>query len=101
MSADLALDELRAAVEATLWCRATFSKSVPVSEELSGYGAWDGVVHIFDLVGHPAQTVAYAWSELLAGDIPRFFVFPQDKLIASPAHAVRVALMERRRRMPG
>ena len=91
--ADLDMDELREAVEDMLRCGATFSKSVSVKEEIPGHRAWDGVVHIFDLVGHLGRTIAYAWSEPMAGGAPRFFVFAQGKLIASPAHAVRAALM--------
>ena len=98
--ADLAMDELREAVEVMLRCRAIFSKSVPVSEELSGHGAWDGVVHTFDLVGHPGRSVAYAWLAVLTGGAPRPVVLTQGKLIASPVRAVRFVLMARQPRSP-
>lgn len=41
---------------------ATFVQVVPVREEFEGAPVWEGVVHVFDLVGNPAATRAFAWS---------------------------------------
>ena len=35
-------------------------QSVPVRETFDGKTVWEGVVHIFDLIGHPTATHAYA-----------------------------------------
>ena len=34
---------------------------------------WEGVVHVFDLVGHPTATRAYAWSSPIEGSTKRRF----------------------------
>ena len=41
---------------------ATFVQAVPVHEVFEGKTVWDGVVHVFDLAGHPTANRAYAWS---------------------------------------
>ena len=53
-------DQLRQAVESVHSCRATFAQTVPVREVFQGQPVWEGVVHVFDLEGHPKATRAYA-----------------------------------------
>jgi hypothetical protein len=43
-------------------CVAQLAQSIPVKEEASGAVIWEGVVHVFDLKGHPTAARAYAWS---------------------------------------
>ena len=43
-------------------CSASFQKAVLVKEEFEGRTAWEGIVHIFDLTGHPEADKCYAWS---------------------------------------
>jgi hypothetical protein len=50
--------ELQAAVERMHACKATLAQSVPVSEVAGGRAVWQGVVHVFDLAGHPKATRA-------------------------------------------
>jgi hypothetical protein len=38
-------------------------ESLPVKAEFEGKTAWDGVVEVFDLFGHPATSRVYAWSQ--------------------------------------
>jgi hypothetical protein len=37
-------------------------ESVPVKETFQGQTVWEGIVEVFDLVGHPTAFRAYAWS---------------------------------------
>lgn|SRR5487761_190533 len=37
-------------------------ESVPVKETFQGKTVWDGVVEVFELVGHPKALRAYAWA---------------------------------------
>jgi hypothetical protein len=48
-------------------CSATLAQSVPVLETFEGQTVWEGVVHVFDLEGHPKATRAYAWSSPIEG----------------------------------
>jgi hypothetical protein len=57
-----ATGELKHAVERTHGGSAEFVQSVPVRETFEGETVREGVVHVFDLTGHPTATRAYAWS---------------------------------------
>jgi len=37
-------------------------ESVPVKETFQGKTVWEGVVEVFDLVGHPTAFRVYAWA---------------------------------------
>ena len=68
------------------------AKSVPVKETHGGATVWEGVVHVFDIAGHPKATRAYAWSSPIEGsDKRRFFAVLHLPPITSPADAVCVA----------
>jgi hypothetical protein len=41
---------------------ATYVESVPVKEMFQGRTVWEGVVEVFDLIGHPTAMRVYAWS---------------------------------------
>ena len=62
------LERLRKAMEQTHGCRGHFREAVPVVER-SGGGevVWAGIVHAFDLEGHPAASRCYAWSAPIGG----------------------------------
>lgn len=86
--------ELKAAVESQHGGKATFAQSVPVDERHNGKPVWQGVVHVFDLAGHPKATRAYAWSSPIEGsDKRRFFAVLQMGAIKTPADAVRAAII--------
>jgi hypothetical protein len=61
-----------------------------------------GVVHVFDLAGHPTATRAYAWSSPIEGsDKRRFFAVLHTNRINSPIEAVRAAIVaEHRQQRP-
>ena len=48
--------QLRQAVMAQHGGVATLAQTVPVHEAFNGHVVWDGVVHVFDLDGHPSAT---------------------------------------------
>ena len=76
----------------------TLAKSVPVRETFEGWTVWEGVVHVFDLTGHPTATRAYAWSSPIEGsDKRRFFTGLHMGAIKSPADAVRAAVVSENR----
>ena len=71
---DASVQQLRKAVESTHSCSAVAVQSGPVEERYNGLPVWQGVVHVFDLTGHPTATRAYAWSSPIEGsDKRRFF----------------------------
>jgi len=67
---------------------------VHIRETFEGKPVWEGVVHVFDLAGHPKATRAYAWSSPIEGsDKRRFFAVLQMGAIKSPQDAVRAAIV--------
>jgi len=77
---------------------ATVAQSVPVKETFDGKTVWEGVVHVFDLTGHPKATRAYAWSSPIEGsDKRRFFAVLHEGPVKSPTDAVRAAIVTEHR----
>lgn len=75
-------------------CKATWVKSVPVKEVFEGQTAWEGVVQVFDLIGHPKATRCYAWSHGLDNSKKRrFFTVLHQGTVDSPEKAVRAAIV--------
>jgi hypothetical protein len=87
-------EALQQAIESQHGGRAAFIQSVPVKETHGSKTVWEGVVHVFDLAGHPTATRAYAWSSPIEGsDKRRFFAVLHQGPIKSPADAVRAAIV--------
>jgi hypothetical protein len=91
-------EQLQRAVEHQHGGTATLSQSVPVKETHVGAVVWEGVVHVFDLTGHPKATKAYAWSSPIEGsDKRRFFAVLHLPPVTSPVEAVRAAIVAEHR----
>ena len=91
--------DLKKALEVQHGGNAVFAHIVPVKEVHDGATVWEGVVHVFDLEGHPKATRAYAWSSPIEGseNKRRFFAVLQMGAIKSPADAVRAAIVAENR----
>jgi hypothetical protein len=95
------VEQLREAVEKMHGGTATFAQSVPVVETFEHKTVWEGVVHVFDLAGHPTATRAYAWSSPIEGSTKRrFFAVLHTARINSPLEAVRAAIVAEHRARP-
>jgi len=91
-------DQLKEAVERMHDCSAVFVQSVPIRERFKRRMVWEGVVHVFELIGHPTATQAYAWSSPIEGsDKRRFFAVLHQPPVTSPAEAVRAAIVAEQR----
>src|SRR5471030_669243 len=92
------VSELKHGIESQHGGTATLAQSVPVRETHKGEPVWEGVVHMFDLQGHPKATRAYAWSSPIEGsDKRRFFAVLHMGAITSPVDAVRAAIVAEHR----
>lgn len=95
---EIKIDQLKHAVESQHGGTATFAQSVPISEIFEGKPVWEGIVHVFDLSGHPNATRAYAWSSPIEGSNKRrFFAVLHMGAIKSPQDAVRAAIVAEHR----
>jgi hypothetical protein len=95
---EIEADQLKEAVERMHGGCATLAQSLPVRETFEGKTVWEGVVHVFDLTGHPTATRAYAWSSPIEGSTKRRFVAVlHTERINSPLEAVRAAIVAEQR----
>lgn len=56
------LEELRTVIRRVHGVEATHVESIPVKEVFKGETVWEGIVEVFELVGHPTAHRVYAWS---------------------------------------
>ncbi|SRR6266576_2849220 len=97
--AEVEVDELQKAVQSMHGGTTTLAQSVPVRETFEGKPVWEGVVHVFDLAGHPTATRAYPWSSPIEGNTKRrFFAVLHTTRINSPVEAVRAAIVAENKR---
>ena len=54
---EVAPDELRQAVERMHGCRAKLLEVATISESFEGQPVWSGLIHVFDLEGHPKASL--------------------------------------------
>lgn len=91
---DVSADQLKEAVERQHHSTARLTQSVPVTETFGGNIVWEGIVHVFNLTGHPKATRAYAWSSPIEGsDKRRFFAVLHEGPVTGPVEAVRAAIV--------
>lgn len=91
---EVSADQLQQAIEVQHHCHARLAHVEAVSEEFSGERVWEGLVHVFDLEGHPNATRAYAWSSPIEGSERRkFYAVLHAGPITSAGDAVRAAIV--------
>ena len=90
------IEELRDVIRRLHGVESSHVASVPVKETFQGRTVWEGVVEVFDLIGHPSATKLYAWSH--ATDDPdnpkRHVTVLHGDIINSPLLAVRAAIVQ-------
>jgi hypothetical protein len=94
METEASIDDLRHAVEGLHACYASHRETVQVREDFKGQTVWDGVIHVFDLEGHPKAKLAYAWSSTVEGpDRRKFYAVLHIPPVDSPEAAVRAPIV--------
>jgi hypothetical protein len=94
------IEALRNAIRHLHGCDSSWVGTVPIREEFQGRVAWDGEVEVFDLVGHPTASRAYAWSHATEGTKRRYLAVLHEPPVDSPREAVRAAIVaELRKRL--
>jgi hypothetical protein len=82
--------ELRDIIHRLHGAAATHRESVPVKETFNGQTVWEGVVEVFDLIGHPRAEIVYAWKNDPGNHVTVLHLGP----IKSAADAVRAAIAQ-------
>ena len=94
------IEELKDAIELEHRCRAEHVRSVPLREMSGDKLVWEGVVQVFELVGHALAKCCFAWS-YRSGGLPRVVTVLQVPPVTSPQTAVRAALAGGKQRQRG
>jgi hypothetical protein len=84
------IDELAGIIQKLHGATATHRDSVSVKETFNGETVWEGVVEVFDLVGHPSASRVYAWKNEPDHHVTVLHLGP----IKSAADAVRAAIVQ-------
>lgn len=56
------IEELRSVIRRLHGVESKHVESVPVKETFQGKTVWEGVVEVFELIGHPKTARVYAWA---------------------------------------
>lgn len=93
------MQSLRQAILDLHGSASTHVESVPVTQTFEGQTVWQGVVEVFDLVGHPTATRAYAWSHSIEGtERRRYVAVLHEGPVDSPEATVRAAVVQEHRK---
>jgi hypothetical protein len=88
------IHDLREVIQRLHGAEAKHVESVPVTETHQGKTVWDGVVEVFDLIGHPKTHRVYAWAhEAEPGKLRHVTVLHIPPAI-SPQTAVKAAIIQ-------
>ena len=69
-------------------------ESVSVKEEFQGKTVWEGVVEVFELIGHPKANRVYAWAHDADGKKKRHIAVLHLAPVDSPQAAVKAAIIQ-------
>jgi hypothetical protein len=86
------ISELQKVIRKLHGVESTHVQSVPVKEEFQGKTVWEGVVEVFELIGHPKTSRLYAWSHDTDGPKKRHVTVLHLAPIDSPEAAVRASI---------
>jgi len=88
------IDELRNVIRKLHGVEAKHVQSVPVKEIYQDKTIWDGVVEVFDLIGHPKSRRIYAWSHETEGEKKRHVTVLHLGPVDTPKAAVMAAIVQ-------
>ena len=90
------IHDLREAIQRLHGAVAKHVESVPVKETHQGQTVWDGVVEVFDLIGHPKTHRVYAWAHETGNpkEPKRHVTVLHIPPVVSPETAVRAAIIQ-------
>jgi len=88
------IEELQDVIKRLHGVESRHLESVPVKEIFQGKTVWDGVVEVFELIGHPKAPKAYAWTHDANGRKKRHVTVLHMDKVTSPILAVRAAIIQ-------
>jgi hypothetical protein len=88
------IEELKKVIERLHGVEAKYVQSVPIKEVFQGKTIWDGVVEVFDLIGHPKAKRVYAWAHATDGEKKRHVTVLHLGPVDTPKAAVMAAIVQ-------
>lgn len=88
------IEELKAVIQKLHGGEARHVQSVPVKEVFQGKTIWDGVVEVFDLIGHPKAKRVYAWAHGTDSEKKRHVTVLHLGPVDTPKAAVMAAIVQ-------
>jgi hypothetical protein len=88
------IEELREAIRKMHGVEAKHVESVPIKETFQGKTVWEGVVEVFDLIGHPTASRLYAWSHDADGGKRAHITVLHVPPVDSPLKAVQASIVQ-------
>jgi hypothetical protein len=88
------IEELRDVIRKLHGVESKHLESVPIEETFQGQTVWEGVVEIFQLIGHPKAFQVFAWSHETDAKEKRHVTVLQIHPIVSARDAVRAAIVQ-------
>jgi len=74
-------------------CESAYQNSVPVREVFQGKVAWEGVVSVYSLIGHPKAKTGYAWGYQEPDGRWEITTVLEIPPVVSPQTAVKAAIV--------
>jgi hypothetical protein len=89
------IEELRDVIRHLHGVESKHVESVPIKETFQGKTVWEGIVEVFELIGHPKAPKVYAWAyETDNPKKPRHVIVLHLGPVTSPLLAVRAAIVK-------
>jgi hypothetical protein len=89
------IEELQDVIRHLRGVEARHVESVPIKEQFQGKTVWEGIVEVFELIGHPKAPKLYAWAyETENPKRPRHVTVLHIPPVISPLLAVRAAIVQ-------
>ena len=88
------IQELRDVIRRLHGVESKHLESVPVKESFQGKVVWDGIVEVFQLIGHPKAGMAYAWTHETDSGTKRHVAVLQVHPVVSARDAVQAAIVQ-------
>jgi hypothetical protein len=96
------IQTLQEAIRKAYYCQSRHVDTVPITETFEGKTIWDGIVEVFDLIGHAKAKRAYAWGHAAraTGNEVRLVTVLEIPPVDSPLTAVQAYILKDYKQMP-
>jgi hypothetical protein len=87
------VDGIANAIRKLYGVESKYAESVPVKEVFQGRTVWEGVVEVYDLIGHPKAAQCYAWRYQDDENQAHYTAVLRLPPVNSPQDAVKAAIV--------